>query len=195
MSERRPQRKPDATYREIEAALASHAAGRLFLDEHARRSRARDTGALLEAVARLEAQAGVASAVKVIDHGLADIAAAAAAIHTGLAEAVPAGAGTEPRPEDGARSPKPLRDATDTAEDLQETAWVLRESGFEPALCNRFDQYAVEVDALATAHMDLVRRLTDLTRSLALLEDGVAQIRSVMIQTSAHALPTPEATA
>lgn len=50
-----PATPDDATYDALVAALRSHARGRAFLDEYARRVRAADTAAALDALARIEA--------------------------------------------------------------------------------------------------------------------------------------------
>lgn len=151
MSEPNPSALPERDYREIETALAGTVRGRRFLSEFARRSRRADTQALLDAIAALERHVAASgprddtAPLRLDPKPLLDEIRHAQAEIAGSAGGDPARPGHQPGEgllRASQRATTAIRDGT---EQIQETAWTMRESGFDPALCDMLDQRAAEI--------------------------------------------------
>ncbi len=156
-----------ADYEAIEAALLESARGRWFLAEYSRRNRSADTRMLLDAITRLEA-----TRLRPRDRGglepllddLRDMHGRIAGVRGAIAAPAPAAAETAPL------------DMLGAAEAIQETAWRLRETGVDTAVCDRLDaQTAALCAACATqsdappATSDMIALLRDLEMRLELM--------------------------
>ncbi|MBV9077323.1 MAG: hypothetical protein JO048_07545 [Methylobacteriaceae bacterium] len=163
----------------IEAALTESYRGRWFLAEHARRSRARDTGMLLEAIARIER--GVSSRLPLIEDRadrrvLAEMMGAFARARREMAEI---GASADEAGLDGFGDlVRELETATalvlDASERVQEAAWTLRESGADPGLCDLLDGSATEIYAACGVQTEAASRTGVALRLLRGLEELLA---------------------
>lgn len=162
-------------YREIERALAGSALGRGFLAEFARRSRAVETRLLLDAIAGLERRVVHGAPRPDRPHLEAEIAALADHLRQVRGE-IAGDAGT-PDGAAGAETPGGLVRAAeraaaavlDAAERIQETAWEMRESGFDPARCDELDDRATEIYGASSRQESCLRGLA----RLAELVDGI----------------------
>src|SRR3954465_7001349 len=144
-----------ADYDAIESAVMETDRGRWFLKEYTRRNRNADTQVLLDAIGRLEqAVAGERGAPEMdrpranlkemataIDRTKADIASAHAVEqeHSRLFEA------SEALDAITRTTELPTSDILAAAENIQESAWTLREGGADPQLCDELDRRATEI--------------------------------------------------
>lgn len=147
----------DADYQALESALAQSARGRWFLAEYARRNRTADTGALLEAVSRLEAAVtrerpsaavhrirfDLVEMAEAIARTKADVAALRATDH--LDSASPLGSATETLDTIVHTTEQATSEILDAAEYVQEAAWTLREGGADQRLCDDLDRRATAI--------------------------------------------------
>jgi hypothetical protein len=137
-------------YEGIARVLKASARGRWFLAEHARRSRAGDTSALLEAIVKLEL-AVLRSQRRQSEQVLADLLEMSEAIERTRAES----AAIKPTDQLNAASTelddivaateKAASAILEAAEELQEAGWIMREKGADPALCDVLDARATDI--------------------------------------------------
>ena len=169
----------DGSYREIEDALGATARGRAFLAEHARRGRASDTRALLDAVARLEARVGGGRLGETDRTRLREIAAE-------LADTVRRASADARDPEIGSGATGAVARIGDATERVQEAAWTMRERGFDAGICD-------ELDACATAIHGANRVVDRAMGRAAILADAMEALERKLDRLSRIAgLATPE---
>ncbi|GAB4238252.1 MAG: hypothetical protein Kow0032_24520 [Methyloligellaceae bacterium] len=140
-------------YEAIESALLDSARGRWFLSEYSRRNRTADTQMLLEAITKLEAAiiqpAGTGG--ERIRRDLIEMSEAIArtrreiAAITSQADDSRLITATEELDAIVEATEKATSDILEAAEDVQETAWLLRENGGDEAICDRLDQRATDI--------------------------------------------------
>lgn len=145
----------DADFDAICAAVMETNRGRWFLAEYARRNRHADTQTLLAAIERLESvmrrDAPETPSLDRVRFGLADMADAIARTKQEIAA-------LRPDAEHGAiddatgeldaivsTTEKATSDILAAAEQIQETAWALREQGASPQACDQLDGHATDV--------------------------------------------------
>lgn len=173
MSESKAPDRPERAYREIETSLAATAFGRGFLAEIARRGRQADTRALLDAVAGLErrasdgARGGDEGRLQAEFDGLAEEVRQVRAEIVGPGRVAADGLG---RPAE--RAACVVQDAT---EEIQDTAWRMREAGFDPALCDLLDRRAGEIHETCTRHARTAQGLDRLLRAFARIEQRLGR--------------------
>jgi hypothetical protein len=139
-----------ANYEGIARVLKGSARGRWFLAEHARRSRAADNSALLEAIVKLELSV-LRSQRKQSDQVLADLLEMSEAIERTRAEIAAIkptdqlNAASSELDDIVAATEKATSSILSAAEEVQEVGWIMREKGAEPSLCDVLDARATEI--------------------------------------------------
>lgn len=142
-----------ADYDAIASAVMETSRGRWFLAEYARRNRHADTEMLLAALQRLEnvVQTESISTVDRMRSGLIDMAGAIAKAKADIAALRPED--QQGRIEQATEELDSVVSATETAtseilaaaEQVQETAWTLREQGANPEQCDQLDGLATDI--------------------------------------------------
>lgn len=141
-------------YEAIEAALMESARGRWFLDEYARRNRGVDTQILLDAIGKLESAvtgSGQHKGEDRIRSELIEMSEAISRTRREIAAIKPPQAesqlmtATEELGSIVEATEKATSDVLEAAEEIQETAWQLREKGVDEAACDRLDQRATDI--------------------------------------------------
>lgn len=178
----------DPSHLAIETALMETARGRAFLADIARRNRVADTQVLLAAIARLE-RAGTARAapdgLATLRCDLADMAAAIARTKAEIAGSLPAASGTEapeaPATLDGIvrTTERATSDILDATEAIQESAWTMREAGFEAALCDGLDRRATEIYVACEFQDVTAQRVARVVGTLEYLEGRIATLARI----------------
>lgn len=164
----------EALFAEIEAALSGSAAGRAFLADHARRSRVADTAMLLAAVASLEARVTQGSGgpdIARLRGELAEMADIVRVVREGAAEP----------------APDPMAAIREAAEQIQDTAWTLRERGFESSLCDTLDRLTTDISQACADREMALRGSERIGATLAVLQTRIAALDRVAAGRAAHA--------
>jgi chemotaxis protein CheZ len=196
MTAPQPPALSDADFDAILSAVMETNRGRWFLAEYARRNRYADTETLLGAIHRLEnamrrekAEAPPSGRVR---DGLADMAEAIARTKQEIAALRPdskTGAIEDTTEELDAivsATEKATSDILAAAEQIQETAWILREHGAATEACDRLDQFATDIYT-ACSFQDLTgQRIRKVINVLRYLEARVI----AMIQSWGSELPS-----
>lgn len=180
----------EKSYEEIAAALSQTARGRAFLAEHARRSRSAETRRVLDAVARLERRLAprrreqhLAEVRRALDEIGAAIRRARAETGELMKTLVPA---TGPVEAPGAlavlmgRSKQSRPYVLETAEQIQEIAWKMREAGFDAGLCDTLDGRASELYGVCALHDLTTDGVERLLEALVFIEARVGSLRRVL---------------
>lgn len=173
MSESKAPDRQERAYREIEASLAATVVGRGFLADFAERARKADTRALLDAVAGLERRASDGAGDGDDGRLEAEVRALAEEVRQVRAElAGPEGGAADgpSRPDECAASP--IQEAT---EEIQDTAWRMREAGFDPALCDLLDRRAREIHRSCAHHALAAEGLGRLLRAFTRIEQRLGR--------------------
>lgn len=141
-------------YEALENALLQSTRGRWFLDEYSRRNRTADTQMLLDAITKLESsfvRQNMDGHSDRVRHELIEMSEAIsqtrreiAAIKTPHEDSQLITA-TEELDAIVKSTEKATSDILEAAEDVQETAWVLREKGVDRETCDRLDQRATDI--------------------------------------------------
>ena len=145
---RSPPAVDDRDYDAIEAAVMETERGRWFLGEFARRNRTSETRLLLEAVTRLEQNAGgprPANEADLVRAELARMAKALADAVSKLGAGQDGGAALEGFAQSVATIEGATSDIHDSAERVSEIAWQLREAGSSGQLCGALEQAAAHI--------------------------------------------------
>ena len=170
-------RLSEAEYAEIEAAVTQTGRGRQFLAEYIRRNSPADVRMLLASVERLQGMARADSGPEMarIKRELADVAVALDDLRSELET------GTLNAPHVRAAAPQD-RDLGVVIERIQDTAWVLREQGFDPRVCDSLD------GGVAAVHSAWALQDASRARAATALERLRRRLDSII------ALTTPDAT-
>ena len=171
-----PPALPDAEYEAIYVTVSETAQGRRFLEEYARRCSPTDTEATLAAIERMHSALRAESSGGQVDLLLemAEMAQAIARVRAEItAIETPPGAGPAEAMEELDAIVHTTERATSriltSAEQMQEIAWTLRESGANHALCDLLDAQATEIYTACT-FQDLTgqrtRKVIDVLRYL-----------------------------
>jgi chemotaxis regulatin CheY-phosphate phosphatase CheZ len=169
----------ETDYGAIEAAVMETARGRWFLAEFAKRNRTADTDMLLGAMSRLEHVVSGERSVQQIEHVRFDLMEMAKTI-TNLKTEVSASG------EDGEQSRfmeatealdavvRTTESATssilESAEQIQEVAWTLREAGSDHAMCDTLDRRAADIYTACTFQDLTAQRTQKVVRTLRYIE-------------------------
>lgn len=170
-------------YEAIESALMESARGRWFLAEFGRRNKAADTHVLLEAITKLESAVlrprGAANA-DLIRRDLIEMSEAIsrtrqeiAAIKSPDEQESQLITATEELDAIVASTEKATSDILEAAEDIQETAWLLRESGTEDEACDRLDHRATDIYTACSFQDITGQRTQKVVHALHFLESRV----------------------
>jgi chemotaxis protein CheZ len=175
-------------YASIEAAVMETARGRWFLAEYASRNRNSDTGAVLEAIARLErvvASSSHGGEAERLRLDLIDMAGAIARTKSEIASMRPEGEGG--RIGEATNELDAIVKATEqatgeilaAAEHLQEVAWTMREAGIEGAACDIIDQRATDIYTACSFQDITGQRTQKVIQVLRYLEDRLGTMIAI----------------
>ena len=186
MSSSRSLTPQDASqYALIEAAVRETERGRWFLEEYARRNRNADTEVLLGAIHRLESavttdrggdlgrvRGDLMEMADAIARTRAEVAALSAPEHgesrlTVASEALDAIVRATERA---------TSDILGAAEEVQEAAWTLRETGADGALCDALDRHATQIYTACSFQDLTAQRTSRIVHTLRYLEDRIASM-------------------
>ena len=171
---------PREEYDVIEDAMLETARGRWFLGEFARRNRHADTDVLLQAIGRIEtvvtAERGppgmerlrfdLIEMAKAISRTKSEIAA----IHTPDHDQSQLGAASEALDGIVRTTERATSDILQAAEEVQEVAWTLRETGAESAVCDRLDHNATQIYTACSFQDLTAQRTSRIVNTLRYLE-------------------------
>ena len=176
-------------YDRIEAAMSESERGRWFLQEYISRNRAHDTGILLDAIGRLESavtgdrdggQIGrLRGDVMDMAHAIARTKAEIAAIHAPDHDQSRLGGASAALDAIVLSTERATSDILGAAEQVQEAAWTLRESGSDAAICDELDRRATAIYT-ACSFQDLNgQRTARIIHTLRYLEDRLAAMMAI----------------
>jgi chemotaxis regulatin CheY-phosphate phosphatase CheZ len=174
-----PSALPDAEYDVIYATVSETAQGRRFLEEYARRRRPTETEATLATIERMQAaiRHGGASERLEILLEIADMAQAIVQLRAEILAMKPSGAGQLDATEELDSIVHTTENATSrilaAAEQVQEIAWTMRESGSIEALCDELDKQATEIYTACTFQDLTGQRTRKVIQVLRYLEDRI----------------------
>jgi chemotaxis regulatin CheY-phosphate phosphatase CheZ len=169
-------------YEAIEAAVMETARGRWFLGEYARRNRTADTLSLLDAIGRLEQAVAGERAAQGIDHLRFDLAEMAKAIARTKDEVSALRPHEEPsrfavasEALDGIvrQTEQATSDILESAENIQEAAWTLREGGADAGLCGELDRRATDIYTACSFQDLTAQRIARIIQVLRYLEGRI----------------------
>jgi hypothetical protein len=185
-------RHAEEDFAAIEATVSATLRGRWFLAEYARRQRATDIGALMEAIGRIEravAGRGGPETGPALRQGIAAMAEAVDDARRRSRTATPSGAADEPMREGLARQ---LQVATstilDATERVQEAAWTLRESGADASVCDLLDGRATEIYRACETHGEVAAEAARALHLLGFLEEQIQDLREHLVPKDPPAL-------
>ncbi|KTS20396.1 hypothetical protein NS228_27990 [Methylobacterium indicum] len=171
---------PREEYDVIEGAMLETARGRWFLGEFARRNRHADTDVLLQAIGRIEtvvtAERGppgmerlrfdLIEMAKAISRTKSEIAA----IHTPEQDQSQLGAASEALDGIVRTTERATSDILQAAEEVQEVAWTLRETGADSSVCDRLDHNATQIYTACSFQDLTAQRTSRIVNTLRYLE-------------------------
>lgn len=199
---RPPPAVDDRDFDAIEAAVMETERGRWFLGEFARRNRTSETRLLLEAVTRLEQNAGgprPADEADLVRAELARMAKALADAVAALGAGQDGGAALEGFVQSVATIEGATSDIHDSAERVSEIAWQLREAGASGRLCSALEQAAAHISTACAFGGLTARRAKVLAEAVNAILQGLEALppawRPVMDAPPARAAHIDEAPA
>jgi chemotaxis regulatin CheY-phosphate phosphatase CheZ len=192
---------PREEYDVIEGAMLETARGRWFLGEYARRNRNADTDVLLTAIGRLEnAVTGergppgmerlrfdLVEMAKAISRTKSEIAA----IHTPDQDQSQLGAASEALDGIVRTTERATSDILQAAEEVQEVAWTLRETGADSRVCDRLDHNATQIYTACSFQDLTAQRTSRIVNTLRYLEQRLTAM--IEIWASEDDPPAPAA--
>lgn len=178
-----PSQLHESDYQSIEAALLQSARGRWFLAEYTRQNRSADTRMLIDAIAKLETSVLRPREDAQKNHVRRDLLEMAEAISKTRSEitAMRSAEGddckfisaTEELDAIVEATEKATSDILTAAEDIQETAWLMREKGECKESCDKLDAHATDI-YVACSFQDLTgQRIAKVVQTLRFLENRV----------------------
>ena len=172
-----------AEYDAIEAAVMETARGRWFLGEFARRNRTADTNVLLEAIGRLEQAVATERSAQDLDRlrfDLMEMAKAISLTKTEIAAIRPVDhqqshlvAASETLDAITRTTEHATSDILESAEQIQEAAWTLREQGADAALCDELDRRATEIYTSCSFQDLTAQQMGKIVQTLRYLEGRI----------------------
>jgi hypothetical protein len=173
----------EADYEAIEAAVMETERGRWFLREFGRRNRNADTQMLLEAITRLEKVVGGARVAHDVDrlraqlHEMASAIAQTkteiASIHAVEQEHSRLFAASEALDAITRTTEQATSDILAAAEQIQESAWTLREDGANTNLCDDLDRRATDIYTACSFQDLTAQRTAKVVQTLRYLENRI----------------------
>lgn len=192
-------------YDRIEAAMTESERGRWFLSEYVQRNRSNDTEVLLHAIARLESVVTGDRDSGQIDRLRGDLMDMAHAIARTKAEISAISAPDHEKTRLGGASmaldaivrstEHATSDILSAAEDVQEAAWTLRESGTDAAVCDTLDRRATEIYTACSFQDLTAQRTARIIHTLRYLEERLAAMMSIWGDALDPVPPAPGETA
>jgi hypothetical protein len=187
----------EADYDAIQDAVMETDRGRWFLAEFARRNRHAETEGLLASLARIESAVVTQREPNDLDRFRLNVLEMSRAIARTRAEI----AAIKPAAGDGriveasgelesivSATEAATSDILAAAENVQEVAWTLRESGGDIESCNRLDQHAVAIYTACSFQDLTAQRTRKVTEILSFLESRVNAMADIW-QFAAHESP------
>ncbi|MGF3024327.1 hypothetical protein ACQVP2_16060 [Methylobacterium aquaticum] len=188
-------------YDVIEGAMLETARGRWFLGEYARRNRSADTDVLLQAIGRLETAVigdRGPSGMERLRFDLIEMAKAIsrtkseiAAIHAPDQDQSQLGAASEALDGIVRTTERATSDILQAAEEVQEVAWTLRETGADSRVCDRLDQNATQIYTACSFQDLTAQRTSRIVNTLRYLEQRLAAMIEIWV--SEDDAPAPAA--
>lgn len=176
-------------YELIEAAMTESARGRRFLAEYARRNRNADTDTLLAAIGRLETAVTGGREDGDVGRLHGDLMEMAEAIARTKAEISALSAPDQDQSRLGVASEaldaivrateRATSDILSAAEEVQEAAWTLRETGAQPELCDELDRRATQIYTACSFQDLTAQRTSRIVHTLRYLEDRIASMIAI----------------
>lgn len=165
----------------IEEAVAETARGRWFLAEYARRNRNADTEMLLGAIGKLEGAVTGERAPEGFGRLRGDLMEMAGAIARTKAEMAAISAPDHDQSRLGVASEaldaivrateRATSDILGAAEEVQEAAWTLRETGADGAICDELDRRATQIYTACSFQDLTAQRIGRIVHTLRYLEE------------------------
>jgi len=184
----------------IEMAMSESDRGRWFLAEFARRARGADTQTVLGAIARLETVVTQDRDGTQVGRLRGDLMDMANAIARTKAEIAALGTPDHESSRLGGASlaldaivratERATSEILSAAEDVQETAWTLRETGSDAAMCDALDQRATQIYTACSFQDLTAQRTARIIHTLRYLEERVASMMAIWGD-EADAVPPP----
>ncbi len=195
-------------YDRIEMAMSESDRGRWFLTEFARRNRGADTQSVLGAIARLESvvtqgrdESQIGGQVGRMRGDLMDMAnaiartkAEIAALGTPEHESSRLGGASLALDAIVRSTERATSDILSAAEDVQETAWTLRETGSDAAMCDTLDQRATQIYTACSFQDLTAQRTARIIHTLRYLEERVGSMMAIWGDALDTVPPAPDAT-
>lgn len=188
-------------YEAIEATMSGSARGRWFLAEYARRNRTADTGVLLDAIARLESVVTEGHGPDAVSHFRGDIMEMASAISRTRAEIA---AITDPEHDQTRLSvasealdaivqatERATTDILAAAEQVQESAWSLREHGIDEGVCDALDRHATQIYTACSFQDLTAQRTSRIVNTLRYLEERLIAMMAIWGDAEEPVPPAP----
>ena len=188
-------------YEAIEATMSGSARGRWFLAEFARRNRGADTNVLLDAIARLESTVTDGRGPDAVSHFRGDILEMANAIGRTKAEIA---AITDPSHDQTRLSvasealdaivqatERATTDILAAAEQVQESAWSLREHGIDEVACDALDRYATQIYTACSFQDLTAQRTSRIVHTLRYLEERLIAMMAIWGDAGDQVPPAP----
>lgn len=183
----------ESEYDRIEAAMSESERGRWFLAEYRRRNRTADTDMLLGAISRLETavtaeRTAEADSDRVgrmrgdlmdMAHAIARTKAEIAAISTADHDQSRLGIASVALDAIIRSTERATSDILGAAEEVQETAWSLRETGTDAAICDVLDRRATEIYTACSFQDLTAQRTARIIHTLRYLEERLAAMIAI----------------
>jgi hypothetical protein len=176
-------------YDRIEAAMTESERGRWFLDAYLRRNRTNDTGILLDAIARLETVVTgdrdngqidrLRGDVMDMAHAIARTKAEIAAIHAPDHDQSRLGGASAALDAIVRSTERATSDILGAAEQVQEAAWTLRESGSDAAICDELDRRATAIYTACSFQDLTAQRTARIIHTLRYLEERLGAMMAI----------------
>ncbi|ACA19260.1 conserved hypothetical protein [Methylobacterium sp. 4-46] len=189
-------------YGVIESALMETARGRWFLAEFARRQRGDDTERLLAAIGRLESTIAADRQVPEMDRMRLDLVEMVKAISRTKDEitAIQSPDQDQSRLEAASEAldaivrttERATSDILAAAEEMQEVAWTLRESGADSRVCDMLDQNATRIYTACSFQDLTAQRTSRIVNTLRYLEQRLTAMIEIWGGDADAAPPPPE---
>ncbi|AWN39501.1 hypothetical protein [Methylobacterium durans] len=188
-------------YDRIEATMSESARGRWFLAEYARRNRSADTDMLLGAIGRLENAVSGERGLDGVGRLRGDLMEMANAIARTKAEIAAISAPDQDQTRLSVASEaldaivrateRATSDILGAAEEVQESAWTLRESGADAAICDELDRRATQIYTACSFQDLTAQRTSRIVHTLRYLEERLIAMIGIWGDDTLEIPPAP----
>ncbi|MHC2090497.1 MULTISPECIES: hypothetical protein [unclassified Methylobacterium] len=183
----------ESEYDRIEAAMSESERGRWFLAEYTRRNRSADTDMLLGAISRLESAVTadrpsdretervgrMRGDLMDMAHAIARTKAEIAAISTVDQDHSRLGIASVALDAIVRATERATSDILGAAEEVQETAWTMRETGADATICDVLDRRATEIYTACSFQDLTAQRTARIIHTLRYLEERLAAMIAI----------------